>query len=291
MTAAVTRRGNQLVISAELIDGATGERLWGQTFDPPIADLMSVQDSIVSSIAEGLRLRLTGEEKARLGGYGTGNAEAYEFYLKGRFLMQSETEEGDLEARALFLQAVEKDPGFLDAHLAIAITLARAGNGYPPPREAAAHARGLSRRRQPSIPTTRRARCLDPATIQASRDWVAAEREYRTLMNDPAVLRTIRYHPIALFFVAIGRPDEAVALMERALVVDPGNLGARVMLGNFLLQAGRLDEALRATRASRPKCRTTRGRISASPTSTSGAGILRPSEARRKAHELSCEDH
>ena len=64
-------------------------------------------------------------------------------------------------------------------------------------------------------------------------------------MDDPAVLRTVMWHPIALFFVAIGSPDEAVALVERALVVDPGNLESRVMLGNFLLQAGRLEEALR----------------------------------------------
>ena len=66
-----------------------------------------------------------------------------------------------------------------------------------------------------------------------------------TDMDDPAVLRSVQYHPISLFFVAIGRPAEAVALVQRALVVDPGNLESRLMLGNFLLQDGRLDEALR----------------------------------------------
>ena len=64
-------------------------------------------------------------------------------------------------------------------------------------------------------------------------------------MNDPAVLRTVQYHPISLFFVAIGQPDEAVGLVKRALEVDPGNLESQVMLGNFQLQAGRLDDALR----------------------------------------------
>ena len=88
VTGALSRRGTQIVVSAELIHGATGERLWGQTFDRPLADLMRVQDSIVMSIAEGLRLRLSGDEKARLGGFGTNNPEAYELFLKGRFLMQ-----------------------------------------------------------------------------------------------------------------------------------------------------------------------------------------------------------
>ena len=95
----MSRRGTQIVVSAELIHGATGERLWGQTFDRPLADLMRVQDSIVMSIAEGLQLRLSGEEKARLGGFGTSNPEAYELFLKGRFLLQKDTEEDDIEAR------------------------------------------------------------------------------------------------------------------------------------------------------------------------------------------------
>ena len=128
-------------MSAELIHGATGERLWGQTFDRPLADLMRVQDSIVLSIAEGLRLRLSGEEKARLGGFGTDNPEAYELFLKGRFLMQRETEEDDLEALRLFKLAAEKDPNFLDAHLAVANTYGRmVGGGFQSSRDAGAHA-------------------------------------------------------------------------------------------------------------------------------------------------------
>ena len=247
VTGALARRGNQILISAELIDGATGERLWGQTFDRPTTDLMSVQDTIVLSIAEGLRLRLSGEQKARLGGYGTNNAEAYELYLKGRFLMQDETEEGDLEARALFMQAVEKDPKFLDAHLAIASTWARSGGGGLPvaARSSGACRRGPGEGRSHRSEQRRGARGNDATSIRDDADWAAAEREYRTVMNDPVVLRTVQFHPIALFFVAIGRPDEAVALVERALVVDPGNLESRAMLGSFLVQAGRLDEALR----------------------------------------------
>ena len=69
-----------------------------------------------------MRLHLSGDEKARLGGFGTNNPDAYDLYLKGRFLMQDETEEGDLQARELFMQAVAKDPNFLDAYMAIAST-------------------------------------------------------------------------------------------------------------------------------------------------------------------------
>jgi len=286
---ALSRRGNQIQISAELISGATGERLWGQTFDRPMSDLMSVEDTIVLSIAEGLRLRLSGDEKARLGGYGTSNPAAYELYLKGRFLMQEQTEEGDLEARTLFMQAVEKDPGFLDAHLAIASTWARsAGDGYQSPREAAVHADAALAKAAAIDPNNLAVRvAMMQRRFNVTRDWAAAEREYRSFMNDPAVLRTIQYHPIALFFVAIGRPDEAVALMERALVVDPGNLESRVMLGTALVQAGRLDEALRVYEAiAKEAPDDPRPLFGVADVHKRRGEYPAAAEARRRAHEL-----
>jgi TolB-like protein/tetratricopeptide (TPR) repeat protein len=288
VTGAVSRRGDHIIVSAELIQGATGERLWAQTFDRPVADLMGVQDRIVVSIAEGLRLRLSGEEKARLGGFGTDNPDAYQLFLQGRFLMEKDTEEDDLEARKLFVQATDKDPNFLDAHLAIASTYARAGSGYMPPREAMAHA-DAALQRAAAIDSNNIAVRVAIAHRQFTlkRDWAAAEREYRAVMHEPAVLRTVQYHPIALFFVAIGRPDEAVSLVERALDVDPGNLESRVMLGNFLLQAGRLDDALvtyNAIAAELPD--DSRPLFGAAAVYKRRGDFKRAAELRRKAYEL-----
>ena len=106
-------------------------------------------------------------------------------------------------------------------------------------------------------------------------------------MNDPTILRTTEYRPIALFFVAIGKPDEAVTLVERALVVDPGNLESRVMLGTFLFQAGRLDEALHVYN-------TIAAEVPDDPRPLFGAAdvykrrgdFARASEVRRKAYDL-----
>ena len=247
VTGALSRRGTQIVVSAELIHGATGERLWGQTFDRPLADLMRVQDSIVLSIAEGLRLRLSGEEKARLGGFGTDNPEAYELFLKGRFLMQRETEEDDLEALRLFKLAAEKDPKFVDAHLAVANTYGRmVGGGLQSSRDSGGQAdEALAKAFAIDANNVGVRLAMAEKRFATKRDWAAAEREFRALMNDPTVFRTTQWHPIALFFVAIGSPDEAAALAERALVIDPGNLESLAMLGNFRLQAGHLDEALK----------------------------------------------
>jgi eukaryotic-like serine/threonine-protein kinase len=288
VTGALARRGTRIVISAELIHGATGERLWGQTFDRPMTDLMRVQDSIVLAIAEGLRLRLSGEEKARLGGFGTHNPEAYELFLKGRFLLQSDTEEDDREALKLFKQATEKDPNFLDAHLAVVSVYARSAGVYASPREAAVHAAAALKKAAAIDPNDVAVRvAMAHLRFTATHDWATTEREYRAVMHDPALLRTTQYHPIAVFFIAIGRADEAVALIERALVVDPGNLESRVMLGNFLLEDGRLDDALRIYAAIGAE-------VPADPRPLFGAAdvykrrgdFARAADARGKAHEL-----
>jgi tetratricopeptide (TPR) repeat protein len=257
-----------------------------------MSDLMRVQDSIVLAIAEGLRLRLSGEEKARLGGFGTNSPDAYELFLKGRFMLQRDTEEDDLEALKLFKQATEIDPNFLDAHLAVVSTYARSAGAYASPREAAAHAEE----------TLAKAAAIDPNNVAvrvasahlrftATHDWAATEREYRAVMHDPALFRTMQYHPISVFFVAIGRPDEAVALLERALVVDPGNLESRVMLGSFLLQNGRLDDALRVYAdlgAEAPE--DPRPLFGAADVYKRRGDFARAAESRRNAYALAGDD-
>ena len=290
----VSRRGTRIVISAELIEGATGERLWGDTFDRPEADLVSVQDSIVLSIAEGLRLRLSREQKARLGGSGTNNSEAYELFLRGRVLLQHETEEDDLEARKLFIEATEIDPNFLNAHLAVASTYARSiGSGYAPPREAV-HAHAALEKAaaiDPNNVAVRATRAHLRLTTTATHAWAATEREYRAVLDEPALLRSLVYHPMSLFFVAIGKTDEAVELVKRALVVDPGNLETRVMLGNYLLQAGHLDDALREYTAISAE-------VPEAPAPLFGIADVykrhpnfpRAAQARRNAHELAGEE-
>jgi tetratricopeptide (TPR) repeat protein len=76
-------------------------------------------------------------------------------------------------------------------------------------------------------------------------DWAGAEREFQTLSADPRLFLGNQYHPVALFLWARGRPDDAVAVMDRALRVDPENLESRIMRGDFLAHAGRLDDAVR----------------------------------------------
>jgi eukaryotic-like serine/threonine-protein kinase len=246
VTGRVARRGDRLTISAELIEVATGVRLWGETYDGPFADVMRVQDTIASNISEGLRLRLSNDAKRTLAAHGTENAEAYELLLKGRYLLANDTEEDDIAARDLFRQAVEKDPRFVEARLEIAATFIRsAGNLYAPPTDAWARAEE----------ELKIVRSLDPANFRArvnqavrhfmfDWDWATSETEFQQLSGDPRLFLSTAYHPVAIYNWVRGRPDDAVAVMERALRVDPENLESKVMRADLLVQAGRLDDAV-----------------------------------------------
>ncbi len=251
LTGTVSRQGDQLLVSAELVEIATGARLWGEKYDRPVADLLSVQDSIASGIAGGLRLRLSGQEKRTLGRRGTENAEAYELFLKARYSFRKDTEEAWLEARRLYAQAVEKDPRFVEAHLGLMASYGMSAvSGYERPAEA------WSRQKA----EIRRVLEIEPGNAQARRalvirrffldwDWAGTERELRELGDDPRLLVADQFRPILITFWARGRPEEAVALLEKALRADPGDPGLKNMLGNYLAQSGRLEEAIRSYRS------------------------------------------
>jgi tetratricopeptide (TPR) repeat protein len=208
---------------------------------------LTVQDAIAAAVSDGLRLRLSDEEKRGLALHGTTNPEAYELALKARYFFQNETEDANLEARRLYAEALEKDPKFVEAHLGVAATYgSMAVNGWAPPAE------GWSRHQTEEVAA---ALALEPGNVRARAsaahrrfyfdwDWDFCEAEYKELATDPRILRSETFRPIGLYYWARGRPEDAVLLMERALRVDPGNVVSKVMKASFLDYAGKLDESV-----------------------------------------------
>ena len=98
----VSRRSGRLRITAELVEVATGVQLWGNTYDRAVAEVVSVQDEIANAIMdEGIRLRLSGDERRALARHSTDDPEAYEWYLRARHAVFRGTEEDVAQAREL----------------------------------------------------------------------------------------------------------------------------------------------------------------------------------------------
>src|SRR3989454_3488933 len=85
ITGRVTQRGDDLSVSAELVDAREDKQLWGEQYSRKLADIHSVQQEIATAVSGNLRVRLTSEEKTRLNKSSATNPEAYELYLKGRY--------------------------------------------------------------------------------------------------------------------------------------------------------------------------------------------------------------
>jgi hypothetical protein len=127
--------GGSLRIGTELVDVATGSRLWGEQYDRKPGDIFAIQDEISNEISEKLRLKLTRADKKRLTKHQTDDPEAYRLYLKGRHHWNRWTEEGFYKAIECFQQAVEKDPAYALAYAGLADSYVLLGwNGYLPPR-------------------------------------------------------------------------------------------------------------------------------------------------------------
>ena len=100
---------------------ATGVQLWGNTYDRAAAEVASVQDEIASAIMdEGIRLKLSGDERRRLVRHFTDDPEAYEWYLRARHAVIRGSEADILEARELLVRATTRDPQFALAYNALA---------------------------------------------------------------------------------------------------------------------------------------------------------------------------
>jgi tetratricopeptide (TPR) repeat protein len=292
LTGRIAPRGEGLAVSAELVETASGARLWGETYERPRAELLAVQDRIVSEVAARLRTRLSAQDRRSLARRGTEDPEAWDLYLKAQFLLLRDTEEDDAEARQLYRRALEKAPRFVEARVGLAVTYSReAVRGSVRPAEAWPRAAEELQKALDLEPQNVLARCARANRLfLGDWDWAEAEREYRQLVDEPAVLRSELFRPIALFHWARGRPDEAVGLLEKALRVDPGNLNSLQMRADFLAHDGRLDDAIVAYReivAAEP----------ADPSALFGLGdVLRRRgdtksaiDALRKAYELSKE--
>ncbi len=136
LTGRVVQRGENLSVSAELVDAMSGNQIWGERYDRRLADIQAVQENIAREISDKLRLRLTGADQRLLARRYTENPEAYLLYLKGLSCWNRKTEEAYKRGIQYYDQAIEKDPGFALAYAGLADCYNSLGSfGYLAPKD------------------------------------------------------------------------------------------------------------------------------------------------------------
>ena len=112
----VRKAGTRLRITAQLIDAVTGNHLWAERFDRELDDIFEIQDEVSKKIVRALEVKLTHNEKIRLGHKGTENIDSHDFLLRGQEQLYLFTPEGVNNAINLFSKAISCDPKYANAY-------------------------------------------------------------------------------------------------------------------------------------------------------------------------------
>ena len=250
VTGRVQQRGDTLVIQAELVDADKGSQLWGGQYNRKLADIFAVQEEISKEISEKLRLRLTGEEHKRLTKRYTENTEAYQAYLRGRYEWNRRTRESLEKSIEYFQKAIEKDPGYALAYtgLADAYNVITDYTGLPP-KEAFPRAEAAAKKALELDDTLAEAHsALATVKVLYGRDWATAEREFKRAIELNPGYATAHYFYGLLFLTPMGRHQEAIAEMKKALDLDPFSLIINTNLALVFYYARDYDRAIEQAR-------------------------------------------
>ncbi len=200
-------------------------------------------------ILEGLRVSLSGDERERLVDSGTESGEAYQLYLKGLYHWNKRTGEALLTALDYFQQAVDLDPKYALGYAGLANTYNLLSlYGLRPAAEVQPLARAAARRALQLDDGLAEA-YAGLAAVQWSYDWdwEAAETSYqRALSANPNYASGRQWYGELL--ASVGRMDESIAELRKALQLDPLSIQIRGVLGAYMIMAGQEQEGLEQLR-------------------------------------------
>ena len=236
----VLKSGNRVRIIANLIDGASDQTLWTQTYEREMSDILALQSDLSADIARQIKLQLSRPARPlRV------NAEAYEAYLKGRFFWNKRDKDSLLKSVTYFQQAIRLEPGYAPAHTGLANAYNYLGlfghasqqDVYPKARQSALKAIALD----PDLSDARAA--LGFNLMYADWNWQAALEEMeRARAIDPA--RAINHHWSASLYSLLSRHDAAISAAREAQRLDPLSYNVNGDLGWYYYYARRFDDAI-----------------------------------------------
>jgi len=238
----VRRFGNDVRITAQLIDARSDTHLWSQTYDRTLDNLFAIQDEISAAIVGALRNQLDIDVGNAPGASEAASVEAHDAYLRGRYLIAQRTPESKKQAVREFEQAVTLDPDFAPAHAELAIAIALGGlSGLMPPEQ----------RIEKLTYHANRAMELDPNLPEAhgARGWMldSADRREEALAEYRRATELNPNYAIAYIWMGdyLSDPAEEFVNKEKALRLDPLSRSANFGYVLALIARNRLDDAER----------------------------------------------
>ncbi len=245
----VMQRGDDLEISAELVDARDNSHIWGQQYSRKASDIFALQGDLAKEITSMLRMRLTGEDEKQMMKSNTANPEAYHLYLQGRFWWNKRTERALNKGIEYFQQAIAKDPNYALAYAGLADSYnVLSDYGFVPPKEAFPRAKEAALKALELDGNLAEAHA-SLGFIKTHYDWdrSGGEKEFqRAIELNSAYATSHQWYGVALW--QMGRLTESAAEFKRALELDPLSLVNNRNQGWLFYFARQNDQAIEQLR-------------------------------------------
>lgn len=231
-------------MQVELVETSKGSQIWGEHYNRKVSDLVSIRQGLARDIIGGLRFKLGGENEKRLTKGDTANAEAYHFYLRGRYFWNRRTAANLMKAIEQFQQAINYDSNYAQAYAGLADSYlmiqlfadAPQSEVLPKAKEAALHALQID----DSLAETHASLAWIYFT---SWQWRDAEEEFRRgIQLNPNYPIVHLWYSIELSIM--GRLDDAMREVKRAQELDPLFPAVVAKVARTYILSGDLDAAI-----------------------------------------------
>jgi serine/threonine protein kinase/Tfp pilus assembly protein PilF len=241
----VLKAGNDVRVTAQLIDGRTDTHLWSDSYTGTLTNILTLQSEMTLAIAREIEVALTPEEERRIKRTEPVNPEAHKACLKGRWYFNKYNLEGFTKAREWLELALEKDAEYALAYTWLAGTYAGPGYwGYMRPREAWPKVKEAALKAVELDETLAEAHhVLAGYSFYYDWDWVTAKIEFKRAIELNPNFADARTN-YSFYLVTMGRLGEAMAQSKQAEELDPLNLVGVAVGGWHLAVARRYDEAI-----------------------------------------------
>ena len=240
----VEKQEEKFRIAVRLIDAKNGTDLWTQSYERTFPEIIQVESDVARHAAGKLGVSLTESERQAINKTATSNPQAYDAYLKGRYVWLQRKTDGYRQAREYFEQAIALDPNYAQAYAGLADAYQFLG---------AFNLHDSKENYDKAKSAYKRALELDPTLAEAHAtaglvamnydwDWSLAEQELRrAIALDPN--GALFYDWYAEFLMAVGRTSESIDNIERARKLDPFSVIINCDVGKLLYLGRRYDEA------------------------------------------------
>ncbi len=241
----VQKAGDRVRLTAQLINVADESLLWSEQYDQELDNIFAIQDEITQAIVDNLELKLLGGEKAKLKKRYTKYVQAFSLYSRGLYYWNKRTGEALKKAIDYFEQAIKEDPKYALAYVGLAdcynllqiYSDVSPEESFPKAEEVAKKALEIDENLGEAHNSL--------AYFKERYEWdlEGAEREFKRAIELSPNYATGHFW-YAEYLIIVGRFDEGIEEMKKALELDPISLIINASLGWAYGQAKKSNQAI-----------------------------------------------